>query len=218
MATAARPVGICLLPLIFFASARLGGTRSRVFWRAGCYMPIASSGLLCFMVFQYLSFSDPFAFLRTQYYWRSQAPTDWCDKLYSLLSLEPFWGAFDSASSFYWRTSDSWLPSVLSLVVFNRLAFALALGLLYAGFSSKLLNSPELVLTFLLILVPYVAKGQDNSMTSMARFSAVAVPLYCVAGWLLLRLPRSLAITLAVLFCLHLTIFDVLFGAGYQIY
>lgn len=217
-ATATRPVGICLLPLIGFASYRRGGSRLHVLWRACCYMPIAWSGLLCFMLLQYLVFSEPLAFIKTQYYWRRQFPIEWPDKLSSLAVFEPFWGVFDPSSSFYWQRSEKWLHPGLSLVIFNRLAFAFTLVLLYIGFNLKLLTSPELVISFLLILVPYITKGYDNSMTSMARFTAVVLPLYFVAGWLLLRLPRSLAITLALLSCLQLLTFAALFGAGYEFY
>lgn len=217
-ATAARPVGICLFPLIFFASSRYGGTRLRVLGRAILYTPLAAWGLLCFILLQWLLFSEPLAFIHTQHYWRTQFPVGWADKISSLLVLEPFWGAFDSSSHFYWKQFDKSLSPILSLVVFNRLAFAAAFSLLYIGFHSKILNTPEFMVSLFFILLPYITKGYDNSMISMARFTAVIFPLYGVASRLLLHLPHFLAIIVILLLLMQLLAFSALFGAGYQIY
>lgn len=217
-ATAVRAVGLCLLPLLIQASYHRGGTRLHILLRGCFYVPVATYGLSCFILLQYMLFSEPFGFVYAHHYWCTQPPTDWPDKLYSLLVLEPFWGAVNRSSPFFWWRTDNWLPAYLSLSLFNRIAFAFSVILLYIDCLSNRLSRSEWLSCLLLIMVPYFARSYDTSMTSMARYTAVALPLYFVAGRLLLHIPRSLAIAIVFLSFLLLITFASLFGAGFAIY
>lgn len=217
-ATATRPVGVCLLALLFAASARRGGSRWRQWGRGACYVPLGVAGLLGFILWQYKVFGEPWAFLKTQDYWRTQYPVVWPDKLVALLVGEPVWGAFDPASPFYWQRFEHFVPPTLSLIVFNPVAFVGALALWWLGWHARLLTPAELILSALLLGVPYLTKGYDNSMFSMARFTIVVVPLYSVAGKLLLGAPRWLGVLAALLSGAQFLAFTALFAAGYLVF
>ena len=66
LATLARPVGVAtVLPVCLYVYETYGRS-IRAMLLVVMFLPIATWGLLCYMLFQYVEFNEPFAFAKTQ--------------------------------------------------------------------------------------------------------------------------------------------------------
>ncbi|MGH7128632.1 MAG: hypothetical protein ACREIV_08675, partial [Planctomycetaceae bacterium] len=77
------------------------------------------------------------------------------------------------------------------------------------------LNGRELLLSALLLLIPYATMTYDNLMLSQPRFAAVVFPAYVVIGHLLCRSPRWAACLFLGVCGVLMGLYTVLFAAGY---
>jgi hypothetical protein len=193
LATATRPTGVALIfPLVKHILEESRTWQGWLFRLAG-YVPVALWGVVGFMVYQYVVFGEPFAFVRAQMGVRLRFPDSWLDKATALLFLEPARAVFDSASPGYWRLHDPPVHVLFSLRAANCVYFV-GFGVIIAlGAYCRLLTERELWLSFGLLLIPYVARCYETCMMSGGRFAAVVLPGYIVMGHLLSRLPIGIA-------------------------
>lgn len=194
-ATGIRPVGVAasaaVLVLVLSDPAR-GPLRKRIL-TALAYGPLASWGLIAFMVFQYLKFDTPIAFVLAQQQWAFYSPPDGQipTKALRLLLAEPVWNAYVPGSSRHWEQFDPHGMPLLGVMFWNPLLFVLAVAAMLFGWLRDWLNRPELILGFGLLFIPYITRGDEMSMGSHARFAAIALPAFVVAGRLLSHLPPA---------------------------
>jgi hypothetical protein len=216
--TATRPVGIAVLLVFILFLWQTSASPQRFLLRLATLGPLACWGLLAFMLYQYAMFGDPFGFIKTQTYWRTQQQASIGTKLYSLATLEPIWAMFHSSSSRYWANFDTRLPALVSPVVANAVIFVVAAALIALGIIKQWLNSQESMLGVLLLLIPYLTRAYDNSMFSMGRFAAAAVPIYLVLGQLLSRSPRLFTAAVLLGSAAYLAIFSALYAGGFPVF
>ncbi len=217
LATATRPVGICLLvPLA------LHGWKTSSGWRQAAgrlwLVPFGSWGLIVFMLYQQIEFGDPYAFAQTQDNWRVQAPVSWPTKIWGLLTLEPVRSVFDPSSVCYWGRPPVEVNPLFSLHLANPIYWLFAVMLIAVGAWKRWLTEHEWSLGVCLLLLPYVLRSHEMCMAGMGRFTAVVLPIYLVLGQLLARFPAPLAAALLALSGFFLGIYSALFTAWYRIF
>jgi hypothetical protein len=148
---------------------------------------------LAYMGYQYVVFDQPLAFALTQDHFREQPRVALPDKILSLATLEPLWGAMVPSSPFYWERIESHDNPFFSLLFVNPIAFTLTALLTAFGLWKRWLNAREGLLAIGLLALPYITRGYDNSLLGAARFTTVVVPVYLVVGHVLYRLPNPVA-------------------------
>jgi hypothetical protein len=217
-ATATRPVGVALVPLLIVATWQRASSKTAFAWRLAWVLPISIWGLSTFVLYQSLTFGNPLAFVQTQANWRMRAPAPPIERMESLAILEPVWSVYAPTSPCYWGNdvrNPYWL---FNLRLANPLYFVAAVLLLIVGKKQRLLNTREMMLGSGLLLIPYITRSYEMCFCSMGRFSAVAVPIYIVLGHLLWRLPPGVAAALLAVSGLLMALYAALFGAGYPMF
>lgn len=215
LATATRPVGLALVPLVIGAAYQQSATWSAFARRAAWLVPVCVSGLVAYAAYQAVVFGTPTAFAQTQTHWVVDRPLPWPDKLAALATLEPVWAAFDPDTDVYWRSQAWGLPLALSPAAFDRGFGLLAVIAVAVGGRKRLLTPGETVLSGLLLAIPYLTKGQEMGLFSLARFAAAAFPIYLVSAAALARLSRVAAGLVIGFGALLLACYTALFVAGY---
>jgi hypothetical protein len=194
-ATGARPVGVALLlPWIY----HLRYVRGESLLRAGLLSLLACWGLIAYMGYQYFAFGDPLIFAETQASFSVRTRHSLADKITSLLSGEPIWGVYIYGCPGFWRWTclDLDAPSqfpAFNLQFLNPIFWCGTFALVIIGARKRWLTIEESLLSFGLLLIPYVTKGYEFAMVSQGRFAVVVFPAYVVAGRLLSKLPKWLA-------------------------
>lgn len=107
---------------------------------------------------------------------------------------------------------------MLSLLFWNPILYLFSWLLIALGAWKRWLNGPEIVLSFSLLLIPYVTRAYDMSMASHARFASVVVPQYFVIGCLLSRVPLPVAWGVCTMFGAVLFAWSGLFAANYPFF
>jgi hypothetical protein len=197
LSTAARPVGIALVPgLIAHALGHSrSGSRSRRLVELTALGAASCWGLFAYMIFQALAFADPFAFARTQVHWRTHVPGSAWSKAVSLATLEPIWSVLCS-----WYPGYAGKFDLLSQRFADPFVFVLAVALTAIGAYRRWISRPEAIAGFGLLLIPYLTKAYENLMGSMGRHACVCLPVYLVLGRLLAPAPRPVAVSLLAVF------------------
>ena len=115
------------------------------------------------------------------------------EKLLALASWEPIWSVYLPGTGGYWRGfGDQSLP-IFNLQFMNPIYFVGTAALVGIGAWKRWLTCYEILMSVPLLAIPYVTRAYDNAMLSHARFAAVVFPAYIVAGHLLAKLPREVA-------------------------
>lgn len=213
-ATGTRPVGVALIPVVALYLWRHAPTVRAFLTHSSYVLPLSSSGLLLYAAYQWYAFGDPFAFARAQDHWRSQSPAPPAVRALSLLTLEPIWGAYAPSSPRYWVRFDRIQEPVYSLIFLNPLIFSAAAATVVVGVISRRLNAYEAMTAAGLLLLPYVTRAYENSMFSMARFAAAALPCYLVWGRALASCPPPIIAGLVAVGGYFLGVFAAQFAAG----
>jgi hypothetical protein len=217
-ATAARPVGLALLPPfvlhVWHRSSSAQQFGSRLLW----LLPLSLWGIAAYMGYQWLTFGEPLAFLKTQANWRVYRPSSLSEKAVALVTLKPLWGNFSPSSPGYWLRHTVYPNPFASLSLMNPLFFVSAIILLGIGLCRRWLSAYEILLAGSLLLIPYVASSYEMHMAGMGRFVAAIFPLHLVLGQSLARLRGSLAALLLSVSACFLTLYAALFAAWYQFY
>lgn len=215
LTSATRPVGVALLPVVLLYLWRRSPNVASFALRASYLGPLSCWGLIAFMAYQDLSFGDALAFAKTQAHWSAYTHYDLSDKVTSLLTLEPIWGAYSPSSPRYWARMEHYHEPIYSLLFLNPIIFVAAAGTILAGAYMRLMNSYELVLAVGLLLIPYATRAYENSMFSMGRFSAAVLPCYFVWGRLATFLPRSIRTGCVALGSYFLGVFAAMYASGH---
>lgn len=178
-------------------------------------LPLSVWGVLAFMFFLWLRFDDPLVFARSVDTYFLRPPVALPDRLWALVTGEPIWGNYAPSSNAYWRHFAPEPAAWLNLQFANPLYFLLAVLMLGVGAGKRILNRDEVVLSALLLLIPYLSRGYDFCMGSQARYAAAAFPLYLVWGAFLSRLPMLISVSLLAFGGFLLAIYAALFAAWY---
>ncbi len=214
IATGTRAPGIAL-PLVFAVELwrRHPGFRSFL-PRLALFGPLACSGLLAFIIYQWAAFGDPLAFVKVQSRW-GLVRGKFEDTIVPLATYEPFWGTYVSDSPRYWRKNEQHDFRAFSLVYASPIYYTATLFLIFWGARARWLKGNEVVLSLALLAVPYFSKGYANSMNSFGRFASVVAPVYLVLGHLLVRCSALAIGLLAIVAVFFLVVYAAMFGAGW---
>lgn len=218
LATAARPVGLALLPPFVLHIRHRSASAQQFGLRIAWLLPLSLWGIAAYMGYLWLVFGEPLAFLKTQANWRVYRPSSLAEKATALATLKPVWGNFSPASLGYWLQHTVYPNPFASLSLMNPLFFVSALVLLFLGLRQRWLSSYETLLAGGLLLIPYVASSYEMHMAGMGRFVAAIFPLHLVLGQILARLRGPLAAGLLCVSACFLALYAALFAAWYQIY
>ncbi len=216
-ATGTRAVGVALLlPLAMHAREQSGSWRraaGRLVW-AG---PLAVWGLALYVAYQAWAFGEPWAFVKTQQYWRMRPPVPAGETMLALLSWEPIWSVYLRGAPGYWGDIDPGVPLVLSYHSANCVVFVGAAVLLAVGAATGWLSARELALGACLLAIPYFLAGYRFCMGAQGRYASVVFPIYLVLGQLLCRLPWPVAAGVLALLGGYLGWFAAMLAAGYLV-
>ena len=87
--------------------------------------------------------------------------------------------------------------------------------LVFIGARKSWLTGPEIVLSVLLLAIPYVTRAYEMCMASHARFAAVVFPAYIVLARLLAPLPQWVTWAVIGVFTMMLMTWTALYAAGH---
>jgi hypothetical protein len=215
LATAARPVGMALIPPLLLAGWRRYFSLRRRLATLVLAMPLCVWGLAAYMIFQYVHFGDALAFAKTQVHWRFRPPSDRVEQLMAAAALEPLWTVYEESSPAYWRRHDRELTPVFSLQFANPIYFAGIALIVGYGAWRRWLCVEEALYAAGIVLIAYLSKGYEACMTSQARYTMVAFPAYLVLGRLLAALPPPYATVILALFGFLLGTYSALFAGWF---
>jgi hypothetical protein len=218
LTTATRPLGIALVLVFGMHLWQRSRQWSEFTILCSKWLPLAVSGLAIFMTYQWQLFGDPFAFVKTQYFWRRLPDVSILEKLKSLAILEPIWGPFTRSSAFFCHQLDYHSNPIFSMSIANPLFFLFTATAVLYGTWKRWLSYSECVLAFALLGIPYATKGYDYCLASGGRFAAAAVPMYVVLGRRLTFVPPRLTIAILSLNAAFLGFLAALFAAGFPIF
>ena len=217
-ATGVRAVGVAasaavLLHLLMDASR---GTLKKRFLSAAALAPITVWGLLAYMLFQYVQFDTPLAFVQTQKHWSFYVP-EHREPIYKAMRLaiaEPIWGSYIPGSKRHWTIANEDENPFLGSSFWNPILFVLAGGLVVFGWYRRWLTREEFLLGFGLVAIPYLSRADEQSMISHARFAAIVLPAYLVMGRLLSQSSFVLRAFVFALLAIGLTLWSGFFASG----
>jgi len=215
LATAIRPVGVALIPPFLWYCATLSSTWRKSIFTSLTLLPVACWGLLAYIFYLWYSFNDPFIFATTQEFWRVQPNEGSSDKIMALLSWEPIWAVYHPDMVGYWNNYGPPTPAIINWQFANPIFFLLAVILVGLGAYKRWLNTPEILLSAGLILIPYLTRGYEMCMSSQGRFTSVVFPMYLVLGRIYCKLPQPIAVMLLVLSAALMSAYAVTFLCGY---
>jgi hypothetical protein len=237
--TATRPVGVALVAVFALhlwqesrrgapsgLDATKGGSSqasAKVRWRrswrhflprAALFLPVACWGLAAYMLFSHYEFGDALAFAHSHDLW-SPRPTPLGEKIVPLLKLEPLWSPFVPGNALYWGNDRSTSNPLFVAGFVNPIVFVATAALVIVGAAKRWLSSREVLLSALLLAIPYVTMAHDNYMRGQGRFCSVVFPAFIVLARLLRPLPWW-AIAIFFLACASLLgAYSALYGGGY---
>ncbi len=208
-------------PSLASDAAMLGRTISRTLssWlvRVILLLPICCWGLLAYVLFQWVVFDEPLAFIKTQAHWTSH-PMGFWENLGKLMTLEPLRAVYDPTSRCYWGRVPPEGNVLFNLKAANPVYFVAAVALVGLGMYKRWLNSRELLLSAGLLLIPYCLQSVRGDMMSQARYASVVFPVYIVLGHLLHRAPPALAGAMLAISGMFLAIYSAMFASWYWFY
>jgi len=216
LATATRPVGVCLIVPFLLQ------LMSQCSWRTGLrrvivYVPLSCWGLVSYMLYQYVAFGEPFGFAKTQEHWRWRGEVPPLERIAALLALEPVWGVFDPMDPCYWGRVPPGNP-LLSFQFANPIYFLVAVATIALGAMKRWLTRNEIAVAVPLIAIPYITRGFEMCMNSQARYVSLVLPMYLVLGQLLCRAPAAVSLGLIGLASVNLMVYSALFAARYAVF
>jgi hypothetical protein len=212
LATGTRPVGVALLAPLALHVVRDSEKWSRAGVRLCWVMPVACLGLGEYMLFQYQTFGQPFAFALTQEHWQIAPRFPLATRAQAWLTLEPLWNVVDAPNRILAETP---IAAIFDPAVIDRFFFVATVILLVIGGCRRWLSAYELAVAVPLLAIPYVTRAQEMNMASMGRFTSVVVPIYLVLGQLICRIPEPWRLGVLALSGFLLGAYAALFAAEY---
>jgi hypothetical protein len=165
--------------------------------RCGVIVPLSLWGLFGFMAYLYFEFGDPLLFQSNHVHFDNRGGLPAVDKLRNLLTLEPIWSVYTGDSLQHWTTYEPVHNPLFTLRFMNPLYFVLTCVLIGLGKHIGLLNRHELLLSAILVTIPYVTKGHDGGMLGIGRYMSVVFPAWIVLAHFLWRLKPDLRAAVA---------------------
>jgi hypothetical protein len=217
LATGTRSVGVALVPA--FALHLWQRVNSWWSWsaRLGALLPVCCWGLLAYMVFLWLAFDEPLAFIKTQAHWRVRA-VGVADRTIGLATLEPVRTLYEPSCPCYWGHAPPRENILFNLKAVTPIYFFGTAVLVGVGAYRRWLNGREVLLSVGLLLIPYCLHASPTCMGSHARYAASVFPAYLVLGQLLHRMPAPLSAALLALSGLFLGLYSAMFVSWYWFY
>ncbi len=177
--------------------------------------PLSLWGLLMFMGMLWSQFGDPLLFQTNHAHYDHRTGLPRGEKLWNLVRLEPIWSVYFGQTRNLWTTLEPVKNPLFVQRFMNPINFVVACGLVGAGGVQKLLNRRELLLSLVLLGIPYVTKGHDGAMVGMSRYVSVVFPAWIVLArvvWSCPEYARTIYVAIAVAF---LAINSAQFAAWY---
>ncbi len=170
-------------------------------------------GLWCGWSRLYMGTWFPFIDAQRAWQMRWHGTSVW---LWKSLLFEPLTSPWNSAHSGFWQY---FAPASLlgNYVAWNWIMWVIIVSVLIFGYRRRWLNSEELLLSFLLIAIPYLLQGYRTCFISQARYASMALPFYLLVGRALADWPRDARTLVLVLSTLLLFVFAAQYGAGYYV-
>lgn len=219
LATATRPVGVALLPIfawhVWSMAGRstmnpLGLVKITALIATGC------SGIAAYAGYLQLRFGDGLAFFKTQANWGVAIEHSVPRRVLGLLVFEPGLAVYNSESIAYWARYAPNLNPVFSLRFANPLWFCLTAALVLFGTWKGWLSRSEWVLSWLLLLIPYLSHSESGVMMGQGRYASIVFPIYLVVARLVQPAPRLVTIGLFCVSGALLAAYSALFAAWYR--
>lgn len=215
LATACRPVGVSLLPVLLWDLWDRSRSLMPFLLRAAVLGPLACWGLIAFMAYQQAAFGDALAFVHTQdNFVRPAGP--FLDRLPGLLTFRPLWAVYLPSDTSHWATIEPVDNPLYSLHFANPIWFGGTALLIAYGTWKGWLDRREWLLAAGLLLIPYVTHSQRALMMAHGRYAAAAFPVYLVLGRLLMRLPPPLRVVAGGYAMFLLGTYAALFASWYR--
>ena len=213
--TGVRLVGIALVfPLILHIFRREKHLIDRLAQLA-ISLPIAAWGLSAFMLFQWMKFDEPLAFMKAQENLLLRPDVSFPVRMLHLLTGEPIWGNYLSDSSAYWFRYSPKPMALLNMQFSNPIYFCASVLALLIGWFKRFLNAEEAILTAALLAIPYFSRSYVFCMGSQGRYAAAAFPLFIVWGQLLRRLPLPIGLSILGIWGFLLAMYAAFFASWY---
>jgi Mannosyltransferase (PIG-V) len=186
-ATAARPVGVCLMVPVSIAGGMLHLSSLKELMRNIWLISLMATGLIAFMVYQWSELGDGLAFARTQDYFRIRPHCGVFEWFQKIVIFEPIWNVYTGAPPNVCGRYCGDIPFYACLAWANPLYWMLALGLICIGMIKKFVSRAEAWYGIVTLLFYYVLRGYEMGMLSQARYTVVALPIFAVMGLLLCK-------------------------------
>lgn len=217
--TAARSVGVALgLPFLVYLWTT-SSSKSNFLARGMLWGPIACWGLLSYMAYQWKTFDEPLAFVKTQKHWVEYHPPEHpMDYAAALATFEPFRLPYDSDCPCYWKHDPPQGNVLFNMTFLGPLYVAFGWIVVGIGTWKKILTREEILLAVGLFAIPYVLHSYRACMASEARYASVVFPMYLVLGHGLTKLPNWVCACLASVSAFFLAAYSALFVAWYWFY
>lgn len=215
LATATRPVGVALLVPLFVHLAKLWAQRRIALSTTLASAALGCSGLLAFMGYLFYRFGDPLVFATTQENWSWRGPHSTSEKLFALLTFEPFFATYDSNSRAYWQLFSEGVPATISLQFANPLWFLFVALLVYVGWVSRTFTRYETIYSIAVLSIPYFTRSYEMCMAGQGRFAAVALPVYLILGNILAKAPYGSGIFVLGFMAFYLFVYSAIFCANF---
>ena len=199
LAAATRPTGIVLALPLLWQLWRLNsdGRKRRIVYAVACVV-IATSGLWLYVLYLWLSFQSPFAFITGQQAWFNESKVGDYSYLTRLLLPFRFLGSMLRAGPYPISFEPWFFFSFFVLTIVFR----------------KKLPATYTLFTLGILLVPYFAFGGIFRMRSFTRYAMLAFPVFIVMADLL-KDKRWLFITLTAIFAALMFYYTVFFAQWY---
>jgi hypothetical protein len=215
VATATRPVGVALLPLVVAAVCRRNsswvGRAVGLSWA----VPLSCWGLIAYAAYLGVAFGDPLAFSSAQDHWRYRTEIPFGQKILAIVTFEPLWSVYDPSGPAYWGRFDWSLVPPFSLMAANPVYFVAAVGLVAVGRWQRWLSVEEFAVALGLLLIPYASRGYYSCMLGQGRYAMAVFPVYLVLGQILARLPPPVAAASLTLSGTMMAVNAALFASRY---
>lgn len=210
-ATAARPVGVALVPVLAREIWLRSPSGIGLVWRCGLLLPLSMWGLIAYAIHLDWKFGDPLLFVKAQQAWNMHPGTPFSEKAQCLLTLQPLWGTFvDPVDSGVFMIEKT-LGSTRS----NACVFLFGVFLVGLGAWKRWLNWPERLAAIGLLAIPYVTRAYEGQFASFARFTSVVLPIYISMTFIFLRLPRFFQWAYLSISVFMIVLLSALFTAGF---
>lgn len=217
--TSIRMAGICAVALLLWEIWRRAKSKILFLRAAGWLIPLGCWGLLAYILFQAVYLNEPLAFMKAQIFWKERTTTSVFPlSADELVTLRPLWSTYLPNDDCCWAKVAPQDYPLLNLRFTTPIFFVAALGCISLGAYKKWLSREEVLLSYLLILVPYVLQTPRMCMVSQARFAMIVFPVYLVIGRLLQKLPLWCGILFWTVSAGLLACYTALFINWYRFY